>query len=55
MELDLDKKNPLTYRWWEEAGWAIIILALSLLIGLGIGEGAILLTNTPTLYVTVSG
>ncbi len=44
MALELDKNDLPTCQPWREVGWAIIILALSLLIGLGIGAGAILLS-----------
>ena len=44
MAVELDRDDLPPCRPCREVGWAIIILVLSLLIGLGIGEGAILLS-----------
>ena len=45
MELDLDKNSPSTYRWWEDAGWAVIIWVSSFAIGIGIGLEAYFLVR----------
>jgi len=42
--LELDKNDLPTYRPWGEVGWAVIILALSILIGLGIAAGTFFLS-----------